>query len=504
MKLSKLLEMTGYSTSAPIADVDITEIVTDSGKASYNSMFICLSGSENDGHRYITEALIKGAACIVIQRGVPNDLPECRKRANVVVCDDTRLATARLYSAWYGDPAKKLRLIAVTGTNGKTSVTVMLKAIFEAAFYKCGIIGTVACYSGKRRLLDGADSPLANMTTPDPKQLYRMLAFMAADKVDYVFIEASSHALKLCKLDAVRFECGIFTNLGRDHMDFHKTLEDYLASKLRLFKLCKKGLINADGEYASRIWQSGAESCFMHSFSSKDRAADFRADDVINDGMNGISYTLRSKNTVMKIKSPIPGEFTVENTLCAASCALMMGIPPSIIQSALRNLSGAEGRIEKLKTENNTDFSVFIDYAHTPEALEKLLKSFRGMKKGGRLVLLFGCGGNRDREKRAEMGRIASYLADKCVITADNSRNEKTEDIIEDILSGFDDSRGCERVIIPCRREAIEHTVREAKSGDIIILAGKGHEKYEIDQSGKHEFDEKNIALEAIRKYKTM
>ena len=502
MRLSELLKKTGYSTEATIVDVEITEIVTDSSRVTYNSMFICLVGSIGDGHRHITEALLKGAACIVVQRGVQSDMPFfSRKRANVVECDNTRLAAARLYSVWYGEPAKRLKLIAVTGTNGKTSVTVMLKSIFEAAFYKCGIIGTVACYSGKRRLLDSPDRPLSNMTTPDPKQLYRMLAFMAADKVDYVFIEASSHALKLFKLDAISFECGIFLNLGRDHLDFHKTAEDYLLSKLRLFELCKRGLINADSERSPEIWERANRYCQCKSFSSGGRAADFRADDIENCGVGGICYTLRSKNTVMKVKSPIPGDFTVENTLCAASCALMMGVPPQTVRYALESLCGVEGRVERLKTDENIDFSVFIDYAHTPEALERLLQSFKTMKRDGRLVLLFGCGGDRDRVKRSEMGRIASILADRCVITADNSRGERTADIMSDIMSGIDECNRCKCEMIEDRRRAIEKTIGEARHGDLIILAGKGHEKYEIDSAGRHEFDEKNIALGAIRKY---
>lgn len=505
MKLSELLLSAGYTPGAELTDCEITEIVTDSRRATYNSMFICLSGSEGDGHSHTREALLKGAACVVIERGVPNDLPPTRKRVSVITCDSTREAAARLYSAWYGHPSRRMKLIAVTGTNGKTSVSVMLKAIFEAAFYKCGIIGTVACYSGKRQIFAEPDDPLANMTTPDPKQLYRMLAFMAADRVDCVFIEASSHALKLRKLDAIEFDCGVFTNIGADHMDFHKTAEDYLASKLRILRLCKKALVNADSAYAGRIWKEAEKRCSVKSYSADGRAADFVAEDPACNGAGGICYTLRSKNTVMRVESPIPGEFTVDNTLCAASCALMMGISHHAVQSALSSLSGVEGRVERIKSCVPVNFSVYIDYAHTPDALEKLLRSFNGMKRGkngekhGRTVLVFGCGGDRDRTKRPEMGRIASLLADRCIITSDNSRGEKTEDIISDIMSGFDTDR--DHAVIPDRREAIENAIREAHGGDIIILAGKGHEKYEIDQSGRHEFDEKNIVLEAINKY---
>ena len=500
MKLSELLKISGIEPENPIEDGEITEIVTDSRRAGYGSMFVCLSGNSDDGHAHITEALMRGATCVVAQKGMPSDLPVRHNRINLILCDNTRSAVSKLYSAWYGEPAKKLKIIAVTGTNGKTSVAVMLKAIFEAAYYKCGVVGTVACYSGKRRIFAAPDDPLANMTTPDPHQLYRMLAFMAADKVDYVFMEASSHALKLNKLDAIEFECGIFTNLTPDHLDFHLTMEDYLASKLSLFTLCKRGLVNEDSEYFGTILSECGEYCDIRSYSQRINTADFYAEDVINDRADGIKYTLRSKNTVMKIQSPIPGSFTVDNTLCAASCALMLGVPTAAIQSGLRSLSGVEGRVEKIKTDFSIDFSVFIDYAHTPDALERLLKSFGGMRRHGeRIVLLFGCGGDRDKTKRREMGRIASEYADRCIITSDNSRGESVSNIINDIMSGFDKSRPHD--VIESRAAAIDSVIRTAQKGDIIILAGKGHEKYEIDKSGRHEFDERNIALQAIKKY---
>lgn len=500
MKLSELLYAAGLAPESPFSDCEITEVVTDSRRAGYGCLFVCLSGTVADGHAYVKQALIKGASCVVVESGIPADLPPYHNKVNIVYCSNTRLAAAKLYSAWYGDPAKKLRLIAVTGTNGKTSVTVMLKAIFEAAYYKCGIIGTVACYSGRRRILASPDDPLANMTTPDPRQLYRMLAFMAADRVDYVFIEASSHALKLYKLDAIEFECGIFTNLTTDHLDFHGTMEDYLASKLRLFNLCKCGLINADSPYFESVKREAEKHCSIKSFSALGRGADFRVEDLSYNGANGINYTLISKNTVVKIKSPIPGEFTVDNTLCAASCALMMGIPATTIRAGIGSLFGVDGRVERLKTGCDAKFSIFIDYAHTPDALERLLQSFRGMLRGdGRLILLFGCGGDRDRTKRAAMGRIASRLADRCIITSDNSRSEQAKNIIADIMSGFD--RECPFDIVEDRRLAIELAVKTAREGDIIILAGKGHEGYEIDQMGRHEFNEKIIAVEAVKKY---
>lgn len=500
MRLSKLVEKAGLASECNFSDTEITDIVTNSREATYGCMFVCLSGRSEDGHRHIVEALLKGASAVVIEFGVPNDLPDTHQSVNIIVCDNTRLAAARLYSAWYGDPAQKLKMIAVTGTNGKTSVTFMLKAIFEAALFKCGIIGTVACYSGHKRIFAAPDDPLANMTTPDPRQLYRMLAYMVADNVDYVFIEASSHALKLFKLDAIEFECGIFTNLTVDHLDFHKTMDDYYLSKARLFSLCKKALINADDAFFERLRSDIIDKCEISTYSVKENRSDFEAQNIINFGTEGINYVLKSQNTVMRVTSPIPGMFTVANTLCASACAILCGIPPSVIQSALRSLLGIDGRMERVKLCHGTDFSMFIDYAHTPDALEGVLKTVRGFRRDNeRIVLVFGCGGDRDHSKRPIMGRIASEMADFSIITADNSRNEETSDIISEIMSGFD--KRAEYVIIEDRRAAIEYAIQNAKSGDVIILAGKGHEKYEIDKNGRHEFDERKIAVELAEKY---
>ena len=496
MRLCELLEKAKIFDTRNIPDLEIGEIVTNSLKADKGALFICLEGTRSDGHEHIREALMLGAVAVVMQRGTRVEIPPLCKNIVFIYTDNTREAAARLYNAWYGCPVEKLRIIAVTGTNGKTSTANITKAIFEAALYRCGIIGTVGCASGERRLSANPDSPLANMTTPDPKELYRTLAFMAADGVEYVFMEASSHALKLSKLDAIEFDTAIFTNLTPEHLDFHADMDDYKESKSKLFSMCRTALINADDPVGKYMAEKTRGKVFT--YSADGEYADFRADKVISDG-KGIAYTLVSKNRIMKIKSSLCGDFNVDNTLAAAACALLHGISPATVGEALRSISGISGRMERIKLGLEADFSVYVDYAHTPDALENLLRSARRISSHReRLVLVFGCGGERDRSKRAVMGRIASSLADMTVITSDNSRGERKESIIEDIMQGFDADR--EHIVIPSRREAIEYAVMNAVSGDVILLAGKGHEKYEIDADGRHPFDERQIVMDALKK----
>ncbi len=499
MKLLKLLKEAGISPEKEIADCEITEIVTDSRRACFGCMFVCLSGERSDGHRHIREAMLRGASAVVVQKGTPADVPSVCPYVSVIEHENTRRAAAFLYSAWYGHPERKLKIIAVTGTNGKTSTTHMLKVIFEAALFKCGVIGTVYCSSGERRIYAHPDDPLANMTTPDPRELYRLLAFMVADGVDYVFMEVSSHSLKLCKVDAIEFDTAIFTNLTPEHLDFHKDMEDYRSSKGKLFRMSRQSLINVDDKSAEYMVTESKGK--VYKYSVKGIVSDFYAENPNNRGSDGINYTLRSKNSIMRISCPIPGDFTVYNTLSAAACALLHGIQPSAICSALGSMSGVEGRMERVRLCTGADISVFIDYAHTPDALENLLKTARGFcREGQRIVLVFGCGGDRDRSKRPIMGKIASSLADLAIVTSDNSRGESAESIISEICKGFE-SDGCEYKIIKDRREAIEYAIKNSKSGDVILLAGKGHEKYEIDALGKHDFDEKKIAASLAVKH---
>ena len=498
MRLSKLLKDSGIDIRGEIVDCEITDIVTDSREACFGCMFICLKGGREDGHRHVLEAMLRGAVAVILQEGVKTDAFEACPYVSVLECDDTRCACARIYSAWYGEPSKRLKIIGVTGTNGKTSVTYMLKAIFETALYKCGMIGTVCCSSGDRKIYAHPSDPLANMTTPDPRQLHRLLAFMAADKVEYVFMEVSSHALKLCKTAGIDFDTAIFTNLTPEHLDFHGNMDDYKRSKEKLFGASNISIINADDAFAADMIKASRGK--VYTYSGDEKGADFCAEDTANDNLGGINYTLKSKNTIMKVNSPVPGAFTVYNTLCASACALLHGISPAIVSSAIHSMNGVEGRMERVRLSVGADISVFVDYAHTPDALENLLNTAHAFRQAGqRIVLVFGCGGDRDKSKRRVMGEIASRLADFSIVTSDNSRSERAEDIISEICGGFDEKSKYKA--IKDRRDAIEYAINNSRSGDIILLAGKGHERYEIDFLGKRDFDERKIAFECAEKY---
>lgn len=490
MRLSELLREAGLPAS-PGPDPEINDIISDSRRARPGCLFVAIRGLHTDGHAYLSEAAQAEAAAAVVADGWAGEVP-----LPVVRAADTRAALARLWDAWYGHPAAGMRLVAVTGTNGKTSVSTMLRAICAAGLCRTGLIGTVGCFSGDRQLDTANGDPLANMTTPDPAELYRMLAEMRDDGVDTVILEASSHALALGKLTPLRFAAGIYTNLTPEHLDFHGTMADYLTAKLKLFPACDTAVVNRDDPH----WAAVAASCPGRVRTCTcGGEGDYRAREVRDLGVNGIGYLLDSSGARFRVHSPIPGQFTVQNSLLAAACALELGISPLAVQDALARLGGVEGRLERVPLLG-MPFAVFIDYAHTPDALENLLRTARGFRRGNeRIVLLFGCGGDRDPTKRKPMGRIATEMADFTIITTDNPRTEPPGDIIADILRGID--REKPYAVIPRRAEAIDYAIRTARPGDIILLAGKGHERYELDAAGRHPFDEREIVVRAVRRH---
>lgn len=508
MKLGELCQIAGIDCPQSLFSIEISGVTSDSRQVREGSLFVCVKGFHYDGHSFIRRALCAGAVAIVAEedaQGLVGDHASEEKcefnvkdvSARIITVPKTRRALACLLDAWYGSPSKKMKYIAVTGTNGKTSVSCVLKKIFESALYRCGLIGTVSCMSGDKRLIAPNRDELANMTTPDPEQLYEMLGRMACDGVEYVFIEATSHALALDKLAPIKFEAGIFTNLTPEHLDFHGTMEAYLKAKCKLFAACRVAVINRDSEYYNEI---AAHCCGkVVTCSAVGNSADYRAQNIEDDGVSGIGYTMCAARAVMKIKCRLPGLFSVMNTLEAAACAAELGIRPAVIAGAIASVNGIDGRLERVKLGYDADFSVFIDYAHTPDALENLLFSVRGFcRPGQRITVLFGCGGDRDHSKRPVMGEIATRLADTAVITSDNSRSEEPMDIIADILLGVGKRQNFR--VIPDRREAIMRTVCEASAGDIIILAGKGHEIYEINRAGRLHFCERRIVAEAMER----
>ena len=485
MKLSELIRAIDHSYQG---DTEITDITDDSRNVTPGSLFICIRGRETDGHGYCDRAVQMGAAAIVAEVGVT--LP-CGIDVPVFFVPCTRAARTALLGKYYGALSEKIRIIGVTGTNGKTSTVSILDAVFRRAGYKTGTIGTLACRIGDEIIF----SPSAgshSYTTPDSATLHRIISKMEREGVEYLFMEVSSHALAEGRLAGLGFFIGIFTNLSVEHLDYHENMEEYFKAKSRLFDISQIKLFNIDDKYGDLLVR-----VYPHSYSyGKSEKAVFSAVRVNMLGEKGINYLLRGRGGAIGINSPLVGEFALYNTLAAASAALLSGIAPEYISSAISCLSTIDGRMERVEGPKNRP-TVFIDYAHTPDAMRSVLNSVRGFRgEGQRITVLFGCGGDRDRSKRAEMGRIATALADLTVITSDNSRNEPPEQIFRDIMKGID--REKPYTLIPDRREAVRYAIESSAPGDVVLLCGKGHEKYEIDISGKHPFDEVSLVREIL------
>ena len=480
MKLSELFRSVEILEKNAENDLEITHVTSDSRKVHpHGSVFVCLRGTKFDGHEWIGEALKNGAEAVVCLDKQPAAIPHIRVA-------DTRKALPLLLSALYDEPQKSFkRVIGITGTNGKTTTSFFLKRIFEEAGCKTGLIGTTKYLVGNEEY--PVDPSAALLTTPDPELLYELLNAMRAAGCDTLIMEASSHALYFKKLAGIHFHYGIFTNLTQDHIDFHKTMKDYMEAKKLLFSISDTGIFNADDAAFSEI-SSGVPARVVR-YSAKGNEAEYRAENPVFDRPEGVSYTLSSEKGSGEIQVGIPGGFTVYNSLAAVSCALEAGIDPETVRRAVAGMQGVKGRIERIPL--NKPYSVFIDFAHTPDALSNILKTLREFTRS-RLICLFGCGGDRDRTKRPIMGKIAAEMSDFVIITSDNSRSEEKADIIRDILEGLRDTKTPYRVIED-RTEAIHFALTFAEEGDTVLLAGKGHEEYEIDKTGKHEYSERKI-----------
>jgi len=492
VKLSILCEAAGIYCPPMEKDREIVSIVSNSKEAVKGCLFVCIKGLHTDSHALIPDAVASGADCVLVEEGASFE------RACGVVylsAPSTRRALSMLFHAWYGFPTRRLKIIGVTGTNGKTTVTHMLRLILESSLHPCGIIGTVGCESKGRCLEAKNANPLANMTTPDPAELYRMFAEMADDGVEYVIMEVTSHALALGKLEPIQFEAAIFTNLTPDHLDFHGSMDAYAEAKAMLFSKSKLAIINLDSPWAGRMIFGSTGR--LVTCSSCGKNADYVAENLSFHREKGVRYEICSKNARISVGCPIPGSFTVANSMQAAICALELGIAARNVKDSLAAMAGVKGRMEPVRMGHEADFAVLIDYAHTPDALENLLRSAREIKGNtGRIVLVFGCGGDRDRGKRPVMGYLASTLADFTVVTSDNSRGEEPMEIINEILGGMESGAPC--VVIPAREEAIRFAILNAKRGDLILLAGKGHEEYEITKEGRRYFSERELVKEAF------
>ena len=486
------------------SNINVEELFTDSRQVVKNGLYIALEGLHTDSHRCVGDAAEHGARAAIVSKRAYSEgrVSKSYQPLILILVDDTRDAFSKIYAAWYSNPQRSMTFIGVTGTNGKTTVSRMIFEILSRAGEPCGLIGTEGSFvSGSEHDLELGIKPssaLANMTTPDPPELYNILDKMKKSGVRYVVMEVTSHALALLKVSPIFFEIGVFTNLTEDHLDFHNSMEEYFKAKKRLFFQCAKAVINIDDRYGRRL--SEELDITRHTCSAEGRAADYNACDIRSYGERGIEYRLASGRLRLRMRTKIPGGVTVMNTMQAAAVCNLLGVPTRDIKDSMALIEGVKGRLERVKLPREVNFSVYIDYAHTPDALENLLRSAKMLAaRNQRIVLVFGCGGDREKQKRALMGRIASQMADFFIITEDNSRSERTSDIIDGIVSGITEEG--HYTVIEDREKAIEYVIKNARDGDIILLAGKGHEEYQIKGNEKLEFSERKIVERYTKRY---
>ena len=482
VKLNQLLERLDYQVVQGSDSIEITTLINDSRKVEAGSVFVCISGAVSDGHQYIPDVAAKGAAAVVVERDV-----EVPGNVTVIRVEDTRYALALMSAAYFGYPAEKLKVIGITGTKGKTTTTYMIKSILDSVGYKVGLIGTIEAIIGEKKI------PAAN-TTPESYTIQQYFAQMVEEGCDCVVMEVSSQGLMLNRTAGIPFEIGIFTNLGHDHIgpNEHKDFDDYKRCKGLLFRQCKVGIANVDDPYFRDVFQGA--TCRTETFGFSEEA-DLRAENVqlvSRPGYLGVAYHV-SGVMDFDVEIDIPGTFSVYNSLTAISVCRHFNVPVEKIKEALRKAK-VKGRIEMIKVSD--DFTLMIDYAHNAMSLESLLTTLKEYHPK-RLVCLFGCGGNRSKDRRYEMGEVSGRLADLTIITSDNPRFEEPQAIIDDIKTGIGRTDG-KYVEICDRKEAIRYAIEHGQPGDVIVLAGKGHEDYQEIRGVKHPMDERVLIAEVL------
>lgn len=473
MKLRDLLTGLDILDAAVDLDIQIDAVTYDSRKVTPGSLFVAVTGFVTDGNLYIPMALEKGAVAVVTAVRPQADIP-------YVLVSSDRLALALIGSNFYGHPSESMRLVGITGTNGKTSSALLVKHILEqSADAKVGLIGTMGN-------MIGAEQIPGERTTPESLDLQALFAKMRSAGCTHVVMEVSSHAIALDRVGGVTFDVAAFTNLTEDHLDFHKTMENYCDTKAILFKRSHKSVMNRDDEWFDRI--SSDVTLPILTTSAKCEAGLYAKDmQLLSDG---VKFTVVAGSEYVEVKLPIPGRFSVYNALTAIGCAMQLGVSLADAATALATASGVKGRVEVVPTPGKP-YTILIDYAHTPDGLENVLSSVRGFCKG-RLIAVFGCGGDRDPMKRPIMGKIGVELADWAIITSDNPRTEEPMAIIEDILKGID-SHKKNYEVIENRINSIRHAMDIGEKNDIIVLAGKGHETYQEIHGVKHHLDEREV-----------
>ena len=459
------------------AQTEITSVAYDSRKVCKGALFFCISGYKTDGHGYAQAAVDNGAVALMVTKQLDIDVTQ-------IVVDDARVAMAHISRAFYGNPDEQLTMIGITGTKGKTTTTYMIKSVMESAGKKIGLIGTIINMIGSKELH-------TDRTTPESPDLFALLRQMTDEGCDAVVMEVSSHSLFLGRVAGITYEVGVFTNLSRDHLDFHETFENYMAAKKLLFDVSKRAAVNAD-DAVSSFMMDGIDIDWL-TYGIKDKADVYAKNIEITP--KGVSFDLCSSRGMLPLNLNIPGIFSVYNAMSAACACMLLGMGLETIKTGLEAMPCVAGRFEVLDT-GNRPFTIILDYAHTPDSLENTLLTVKGFARG-RIITVFGCGGDRDRGKRPMMGEISGRLSTFTVITSDNPRTEDPFAIIEEIEEGIKKT-DCEYICIENRREAIRYAIQNADPDDIIVLAGKGHETYQEINGVKHPFDEKIVVQELL------
>ena len=487
MRLTQLLERLEYEVIQGKDDIEVTTLINDSRKAEPGSVFVCIAGAVSDGHAYVQQIAENGAAAVIVEREV-----EAPEALTVIRVPDTRYALALMSAAYFGYPAEKLKIIGITGTKGKTTTTYMVRSILEDVGHKVGLIGTIEAIIGDETIP-------ANNTTPESYTIQDYFARMVKSGCDCVVMEVSSQGLMLHRTAGIPFEIGIFTNLGEDHIgpNEHKDFEDYKRCKGLLFKQCRLGIANADDPWYEDVFRDA--TCKRETFGFGE-GADLRARDVEHisrPGYLGVKYHVAGLSD-FDVEIDIPGEFSVYNSLTAIAVCRHFDVPEENIKKALKTAK-VKGRIEMIKVSD--EFTLMIDYAHNAMSLESLLHTLRDYHPE-RIVTVFGCGGNRAKSRRYEMGETSGRLSDFTIITSDNPRFEEPQAIIDDIVTGIQKTDG-KYITICDRKEAIKYAIANGRPGDVIILAGKGHETYQEIEGVKYDMDERVLireVLEELRK----
>ena len=482
MKLISLLEKLEYTCLQGSTDQEVKNVIYDSRKVEEGSLFICIRGAVVDGHKFVPDVVAKGAKVLIVEEAV-----EAPEDVTVILVKDTRYAMAFISAAYFGYPAEKLKTIGITGTKGKTTTTYMVKSILENAGYKVGLIGTIEAIIGDKVI------PAKN-TTPESYVIQEYFHEMAEAGCDCVVMEVSSQGLMLHRTQGFVFDFGIFTNIEPDHIgpNEHKDFDDYLRCKSMLLKQCKHGIVNMDADFIDQVLEG--HTCDLETF-GVNGDYDFKASDInlfTKPGCLCVSYNLSGKMN-FSVEIHVPGNFSVYNSLCAIAICSHFTQDIEAIKQGLLDIR-VKGRVEIVPVSKR--FTLMIDYAHNAMSLESLLTSLREYNPK-RLVTVFGCGGNRSRDRRFEMGEVSSKLADFTIVTSDNPRFEEPMDIINDILVGIKKGDG-EHVTVPDRKDAIRYAIQHAKDGDVIVLAGKGHEDYQEIKGVKHPMDERVLIKEII------